>query len=465
MNIIHGIFGMAVLIGIAWLFSNDRKNINWNLVGRGLLLQFGLGVFILLGTDMVNYLAELTNLPSWIFWATIGLPKLLFDYLATFFTLVIAFTTHGAEFVFGALATPPGEEGSMGSFFAFQVLPTIVFFASLSTVLYHYGILQKVVAFMSTGMRKLMGVSGAESLSVTGNIFIGQTESPLLIRPFIKGLTKSELLAVMTGGMATIAGGIMAAYISMLGEAYSQAMGVPLEEGRQLFAEHLLGASIMAAPGALVIAKIFFPERETPKTMGDRESVEKQAEQEIEEKDANGIDAAASGALEGLKLALNVGAMLIAFLGLIAMFNHFLGWFGDGTGLNSWLEGIDQDQLSIQLILGWIFWPVSFVIGIPFNDVLTVASLIGIKIVSTEFIAYSDLTQLMVDQAIEPRTIAMATFALCGFANFASIAIQIGGIGGLAPDRKAEIAAFGLKAVLAGNIVNLMNAAIAGILY
>lgn len=458
MNILHGIIGMAALIGIAWLFSNNKKYINWKLVVRGLALQVGLGIFIIKGTPMVEYLAEATEWPEWIFWATVGLPKFLFDSLAGFFVLVIDFTTDGAEFVFGALALPPQEEGSLGSFFAFQVLPTIVFFASLSTILYHYGILQKVVAVMSAGMRKLLGVSGAESLSVTGNIFIGQTESPLLIKPFIQGMTKSELLAVMTGGMATIAGGIMAAYISMLGEAYSAAMDIPVAEGRQLFAEQLLGASIMAAPGALVIAKIFFPERDTPQTMGDMESVDV----EVESKDANGIDAAASGALEGLRLALNVGAMLIAFIALIAMINYFLGWFGGVTYINSLIA---EDELTLQYILGWIFAPVTFIIGVPAEDIFTLASLVGIKIVSTEFIAYSELTELIGDLALETKTIAMATFALCGFANFASIAIQIGGIGGLAPDRKSEIAAFGIKAVIAGNLVNLMNATIAGILY
>ena len=458
MGILHGILGMAGLIGIAWLFSNNKRYINWNLVARGLALQVGLGIFIIKGTAMVEYLASTLDWPEWVFWATVGLPKLVFDNVASFFVLIIDFTTDGAEFVFGALAIPPGAEGSMGSFFAFQVLPTIVFFASLSTILYHYGILQKVVAVMSAGMRKLLGVSGAESLSVTGNIFIGQTESPLLIKPFIQGLTKSELLAVMTGGMATIAGGIMAAYISMLGEAYATAMDLPVEEARQLFAEQLLGASIMAAPGALVIAKIFFPERDTPETMGDTDSVDV----EVEQQDANGIDAAASGALEGLRLALNVGAMLIAFIALIALINYFLGWFGGVTYINTLIE---EDDLTLQYILGWIFSPITLIIGVPFEDVFTLAGLVGIKIVSTEFIAYSELTELIGEMALEPKTIAMATFALCGFANFASIAIQIGGIGGLAPDRKSEIAAFGIKAIIAGNLVNLMNATIAGILY
>ncbi|REL38320.1 NupC/NupG family nucleoside CNT transporter [Rhodohalobacter sp. SW132] len=443
MNIIHGIFGMIGLIGIAWLFSNNKRNVNWNLVARGMALQIGLGIFIIKGSDMGEFFAPL------------GWPQWVFSQISSFFVLLLGYTTEGARFIFGDLALSPGMEGSMGSFFAFQVLPTIVFFASITTILYHYGILQKIVALMAKGMRKLMGVSGAESLSVTGNIFVGQTESPLLIKPFIEGMTRSELLAVMTGGMATIAGGIMAVYIQMLGDTYAMVNEVSIEYARQMFAEQLLGASIMAAPGALVIAKIFYPEDKTPETMGDIEA-------DVERPDENGIEAAASGATEGLKLALNVGAMLLAFIAIIAMINSFLSWFGDATTLSSI---IPADDFTLDTILGWLFAPVALLIGIPLEDVLATGGLMGIKIVSTEFIAYLGLLELIEQQAIEPKTIAMATFALCGFANFASIAIQIGGIGGLAPGRKAELAEFGIKAVIAGSIVNLMNAAIAGILF
>ncbi len=443
MDIIHGIFGMLGLIGIAWLFSNNKRNVNWNLVSRGLALQVGLGIFIIKGSEMGAFFAPL------------GWPKWIFSQISSFFVLLLGYTTEGAQFIFGDLALSPGMEGSMGSFFAFQVLPTIVFFASITTILYHYGILQKIVAVMAKGMRKLMGVSGAESLSVTGNIFVGQTESPLLIKPFIQGMTRSELLAVMTGGMATIAGGIMAVYIQMLGDTYAVVNEVSIEFARQMFAEQLLGASIMAAPGALVIAKIFYPEDKTPETMGDIEA-------NIEQQDENGIDAAASGATEGLKLALNVGAMLLAFIAIIAMINSFLDWFGEVTLLTSIIPG---NEFTLETILGWIFAPIALLIGIPLDDVLATGSLMGIKIVSTEFIAYLGLLDLIEQGAIEPKTIAMATFALCGFANFASIAIQIGGIGGLAPGRKAELAEFGIKAVIAGSIVNLMNASIAGILY
>ena len=443
MDIIHGILGMLGLIGIAWLFSNNKRNVNWSLVSRGLALQIGLGIFIIKGSEMGEFFAPL------------GWPKWVFSQVSSFFVLLLGYTTEGAQFIFGDLALSPGMEGSMGSFFAFQVLPTIVFFASITTILYHYGILQKIVAVMAKGMRKLMGVSGAESLSVTGNIFVGQTESPLLIKPFIEGMTRSELLAVMTGGMATIAGGIMAVYIQMLGDTYAMVNDVSIEYARQLFAEQLLGASIMAAPGALVIAKIFYPEVDTPETMGDIDA-------QVERPDENGIDAAASGATEGLKLALNVGAMLLAFIAIIAMINSFLSWVGATTTLNS---VIPSGSFTLETLLGWVFAPVTFLIGVPLEDVLATGSLMGIKIVSTEFIAYLNLLELIEQQAIDPKSIAMATFALCGFANFASIAIQIGGIGGLAPGRKAELAEFGIKAVIAGSIVNLMNAAIAGILF
>ncbi|NBC26034.1 MAG: NupC/NupG family nucleoside CNT transporter [Bacteroidetes bacterium] len=443
MDILHGLLGMLALIGIAWLFSNNKRNVNWNLVARGLALQIGLGIFIIKGTEMGEFFGPL------------GWPKIIFSKISSFFVLLLGYTTEGAQFIFGDLALSPGTEGSMGSFFAFQVLPTIVFFASITTILYHYGILQKIVAVMAQGMRKLMGVSGAESLSVTGNIFVGQTESPLLIKPFIEGMTRSELLAVMTGGMATIAGGIMAVYIQMLGDTYAMVNDVSIEFARQFFAEQLLGASIMAAPGALVIAKIFYPETETPETLGEIKA-------QVEQKDENGIDAAASGATEGLKLALNVGAMLLAFIAIIALINSFLGWVGDVTLLTSLLP---EEEFTLETILGWVFAPVAFLIGVPMDDVLATGSLMGIKIVSTEFIAYLGLLDLMEQEAIQPKTIAMATFALCGFANFASIAIQIGGIGGLAPGRKAELAEFGIKAVIAGSIVNLMNAAIAGVLF
>ncbi|MGA1465545.1 MAG: NupC/NupG family nucleoside CNT transporter, partial [Balneolaceae bacterium] len=282
MDIIRGIIGMAVIISVAMLFSKNRKAIPWKMVGVGLGIQFTLAVFILKGAVLEQY------------WSPLGYPKLLFSWISSFFVIVLDFTTAGAQFIFGDLAKSPGTDGSLGNFFAFQVLPTIIFFASLTSLMYHYGILQKIVSLMSRGMQRLMGTSGAESLSVVANIFVGQTESPLVIKPYIDRMTKSELLAVMTGGMATIAGGVMAAYVQMLGNSYALANGVSLDVGRLLFAEQLLGASLMAAPAALVIAKIIFPETDTPATKGE-------VKIEVEKADANGIDAAASGAGLGLK--------------------------------------------------------------------------------------------------------------------------------------------------------------------
>lgn len=442
MDILRGAIGMAAIIGIAVAFSNNRKAIDWKLVGTGLGIQFVLAVFILKGSVMADY------------WSPLGWPKAFFSWVSSFFVIVLDFTTEGAEFIFGDLAKSPGMEGSLGNFFAFQVLPTIVFFASLTAILYHYGILQKVVSWMSKGMQKLMGTSGAESLSVVANIFVGQTESPLVIKPYIEKMTKSELLTIMTGGMATIAGGVMAAYVQMLGNSYSQAQGVSLDVGRLMFAEQLLGASLMAAPAALVIAKILFPETDEPATKGD-------VEMSVEKTDANGIDAAATGAGTGLKLAANVGAMLLAFIALLAMFNYFLSEVGSLVGLNQMLGF----ELTIETLLGWVIAPIAFIVGVPWADAINMASLLGTKVVLNEFVAYLQLADMVEQNVLTPKTVTMATFALCGFANFSSIAIQIGGIGGLAPSRKSELASFGLLAVLAGTLANLMTATIAGMLY
>lgn len=442
-DILRGIVGMAAIVGIALAFSKNRKQINWQLVGTGLSIQFVLAIFILKGRNMAEY------------WTPLGWPKDFFSWVSSFFVIVLDFTTEGAEFIFGELALSPGMDDSMGNFFAFQVLPTIIFFASLTAILYHYGILQRLVKYMAKGMQKLMGTSGAESLSVISNIFVGQTEAPLVVEPYIKKMTKSELLAVMTGGMATIAGGVMAAYVQMLGNSYAEAQGVSLEVGRLMFAEQLLGASLMAAPAALVIAKILYPETEEPATTGD-------VQIDIEQTDANGIDAAASGAATGLKLAANVGAMLLAFIALLAMGNYFLEGFGDITGLNAM---IPEDSLRIETLLGWLLAPVAFIVGVPWADAVNMGSLLGTKVVLNEFVAYLQLSDMVGNEALTPKTITMATFALCGFANFSSIAIQIGGIGGLAPNRKSELAQFGLKAVLAGTLANLMTATIAGMLF
>lgn len=443
MDIIRGLIGMVAIIGIALAFSNNRKLVDWKLVGTGLGIQFVLAIFILKGAVMAE------------FWSPLGWPKLFFSWISSFFVVVLDFTTAGAEFIFGDLARSPGMEGSLGHFFAFQVLPTIVFFASLTALFYHYGILQKVVDYMARGMQKLMGTSGAESLSVVANIFVGQTESPLVIKPYIDRMTKSELLTVMTGGMATIAGGVMAAYVQMLGNSYSIAQGVSLDVGRLMFAEQLLGASLMAAPAALVISKIIFPESDDPVTKGN-------VKMSVEKPDANGIDAAATGAGVGLKLAANVGAMLLAFIALLAMGNYFLFEIGEITGLNA---AFPDFNLTIESLLGWVIAPVAFIVGVPWVDAVNMGSLLGTKVVLNEFVAYLQLADMVEQGMLTPKTIMMATFALCGFANFASIAIQIGGIGGLAPNRKSELASFGLLAVLAGSLANLMTATIAGMLF
>lgn len=442
-DILRGMIGMASIIGISIIFSKNRKAINWRLVGTGLGIQFILAIFILKGRNMAEY------------WAPLSWPKDFFSWVSSFFVIVLDFTTEGAKFIFGDLAKSPGMEGSMGNFFAFQVLPTIIFFASLTAILYHYGVLQRIVKYMAKGMQKLMGTSGAESLSVISNIFVGQTEAPLVIEPYIKKMTKSELLAVMTGGMATIAGGVMAAYVQMLGNSYSEAHDVALDVGRLMFAEQLLGASLMAAPAALVIAKIMYPETGDPVTKGE-------VNMSVEKTDANGIDAAASGAGTGLKLAGNVGAMLLAFIALLAMGNYFLESFGSITGINSM---ITDGSLTIERVLGWIIAPIAFTVGVPWADAINMGSLLGTKVVLNEFVAYMQLSEMVSASEISDKTIRMATFALCGFANFSSIAIQIGGIGGLAPSRKSELAQFGLKAVLAGTLANLMTATIAGMLF
>ena len=442
MDIVRGLLGIISILGIAWLFSTHKTKISWRLVITALSMQFILA-FLLLKHEFLSSI-----------WAPLGWPKEIFGFISGFFVIVLEFTTEGAIFLFGDLAKSPGVDGSLGSFFAFQVLPTIVFFASLTAILYHYNVLQWVVKRISKLVQKALNTSGAESLSVITNIFVGQTEAPLVIKPFLPSMTRSELLAIMTGGMATIAGGVMAAYVQMLGNSYAITMDVSLQAGRLLFAEQLLSASLMAAPAALLIAKIMIPETNEPVTYGD-------VSIDIPKSEANGIDAAASGAGTGLKLAANVGAMLLAFIALLAMFNYTLEWFSTITNLNQFLPG--GEPLTIQTILGWLFFPIAWLIGVPLQDCLEFGSLIGTKLVLNEFVAYLDLSTLIGANTLSPKTITMATFALCGFANFSSIAIQIGGIGSLAPNKKSEIASLGLRAVLAGSLATLLTASIAGL--
>lgn len=429
-----GLLGLIGIVGIAYAVSNNKKRINWRLVGMGMVIQIVFGFLVIKGKAWgapFNFLA------------------LAFEKIGEGFVAILGFTTAGAQFVFGRLAIGPGNEGSLGFFFIFQVLPTIIFFSSLMSLLYYLGIMQKVVQGMAWVMSKLMGTSGAESLSCTANIFVGQTEAPLMIRPFIKTLTNSELLTIMVGGMATIAGGVMAAYIQMLGKSYSDTYGVPLEQGQIMFATQLLGASIMAAPAGMAISKIMFPEVEEPVTQG---SVKVQ----VEKNASNAIEAAAGGAADGLQLAMNVAGMLLAFIALIALFNSLFGIVGGWVGI---------ENLSLQNILGYVFAPIAFITGVPWSEAQEVGRLLGTKIVLNEFVAYSDMAGLIQTKAIQdPKSIMIATFALCGFANFSSIAIQIGGISPLAPDRRKDIAALGLRAVLGGALATLMAGTIAGIL-
>lgn len=416
-DILFGLFGLSVLMLIAWLFSSDRRSVNWHTIVAGLALQIVFALLVL-KTD----------------WG-----QQLFGSIGKFFVVLIEFTDQGSQFVFGELV----NTNNFGVIFAFKVLPTIIFFSSLMAVLYHLGVMQKIVSGMAWVMRKALKISGAESLAVTANVFIGQTEAPLVVRPYVASMTRSELLTLMVGGMATIAGGVLAAFVAILGG------DDPVQQ--QYFAKHLISASVMAAPATIVIAKLLMPETQTSQTMGEvKIHVEKTAH--------NAIEAAANGASDGWKLAINVGAMLLAFLALIAMIDYPLNALGEWTGLN---ESLGQ-PLSLSTILGYLLSPIAWVIGVPWGDAQQVGALIGKKVVANEFVAYVDLG--LVRDALSDKAVFIATYALCGFANFASIAIQIGGIGGLAPERKSDIARFGLKAVLGGSLATMMTATIAGVL-
>ena len=416
-GVLHGLFGIAALLGLAWLLSERRSAIAWRTILVGLALQFALAVLVL--------------------WVPMG--QWIFERLAKLFVTLIGYTRAGSEFVFGALV----DSEQFGFVFAFQVLPTIIFFAALMACLYHLGLMQRLVEAMAWVMNRLMGVSGSESLATAANVFVGQTEAPLVVRPFIAGMTRSELFALMTGGMATIAGGVLAAYVLLLGGADP--------ETQAFFARHLISASIMAAPAALVMAKLLVPETGQSETAGAVRVL-------VERPHVNLIEAAASGAGEGLKLALNVGAMLLAFLALIALINGPLGWLGAISGLEGWLGR----PLDLALLLGWMFAPLAFLAGVPLSEAVAVGGLVGQKVVANEFVAYIALSDMQ--DGLSQRSVLIATYALCGFANFASIAIQIGGIGSIAPSRRPDLARLGLKAVLAGTMVSLLNAAWAGIL-
>ncbi len=441
-----GVLGMAFILCVAVLISNNRKQINWRLVATGLVMQVVFAILILKGAVLAEYFAPL------------GWPKIFFNLVSKVFVKVLSFTTTGASLIFGNLALGPGTKDSMGFFFAFQVLPSIIFFSAVMSLLYYLGIMQKIVQGMAWGMYKLMGTSGAESLSCTANIFVGQTEAPLMVKPFIKNMTQSELLAIMIGGMATIAGGVMAAYIQMLGASFAATHGVDVELAKVQFAEQLLGASFMAAPAALLIAKIILPETEVPATRDG-------AKVTVEQTSSNFIEAAAEGASGGLQLALNVAAMLLAFTALIAFVNWSMGKIGDIGSINEWCVAQYGSPLSMQLLFGMVLQYVGMILGVPVEEAFQFGTLLGTKVVLNEFVAYDLLSKMIAENQIHMnKTIFMSTFALCGFANFSSIAIQIGGLSPLAPERRGDLARLGLKAVVGGTLANLMTATIAGIL-
>src|SRR3989339_1488923 len=427
-SLLRGVGGIILILGIAFLFSNNKKRINWKLVVTGIGIQVLFAIFII----------HSETLRSWFF--PLGWPKDAINWLGTAIVSLLGFTMKGAEFVFGKLAINSGPD-SLGFYFAFQVLPTIIFVSALTSLLYYLGILQLVVKGMAWVMAKLLGTSGAESLSNTANIFVGQTEAPLLIRPYIGTMTNSELYTIMCGGMATIAGGVMASYIQMLGQSFAEIYKISIQDAQIKFAVQLLAASAMAAPAALVISKILFPEVEEPITKGS-------VKLKVEKNASNVIEAAATGASDGLQLALNVAGMLLAFLALIALVNYLLTGIGDLLNLNAYLQSTFGKPLSMQLIFGLILQYLAYGIGVPWADSFHFGSLIGTKVVLNEFVAYLDLAALVKSGAMSEKGIMMATYALCGFANFASIAIQIGGISPMAPERKKYISALGLKAVL-----------------
>lgn len=434
-SILRGILGLIILLSIAFLFSNNKKKIDWKLVATGVVMQVVFAFFVL----------------------KTGIGRDIFSAISKVFVSLLNFSTEGAKFVFGPLAVSPETTGSLGFFFAFQVLPTIIFFASLMAIFYYFGIMQRVVQGIAWVMARVMGTSGAESLSVAANVFIGQTEAPLVVRPYIATMTQSELLTMMVGGMAHIAGGVMAAYVQMLGVAYAKAKGWHVDTAQVQFAGHLLTASIMSAPATMLIAKILIPETGEPLTRGT-------VKLKIEKTQSNVIEAAASGASDGVKLAINVAGMLIAFIALIALFNYLLISFGYWTNINSYLQQNFGQPLSLELLFGLVFQFIAFAIGVPWKDAMPVGSLMGIKLVLNEFVAYSRLSDIIPLHQLSDKAITIATYALCGFANFSSIAIQIGGISPLAESRRSDIAKLGLKAVLGGTIATWMTATIAGIL-
>lgn len=423
----RGLLGMISLIFIAFLFSSNRKAINWKTVGIGLAFQ----LLIAIGVLKVPFIQS------------------AFESIGGVFISILDFTRAGSKFLFEGLVV---DMDTFGFIFAFQVLPTIIFFSALTSVLFYLGIIQKVVKLMAMLLTKLLKISGAESLSVAGNIFLGQTEAPLLIKAYLEKMTKSEMLLVMIGGMATVAGAVLAAYIGFLG-GDDPAL-------RLVYAKHLLAASVMAAPGAIVISKILYPQTEEINT---------EVEVSSEKIGSNILDAIANGTTEGLRLAVNVGAMLLVFVAFIAMINGILGWIGDFSTINTWMAAnTPYPALSLEAILGTIFAPLMWLIGVASEDIMMMGQLLGIKLAASEFVGYIQLADLKnVANAVHlnyNKSIIMATYMLCGFANFASIGIQIGGIGSLAPGQRKVLSEFGMKALIGGTIASLISATIAGMI-
>ncbi|MBL4593522.1 MAG: Na+ dependent nucleoside transporter [Flavobacteriales bacterium] len=424
-SVSRGAIGMATLILIAWLFSNNKKKIDWMLVSKGLAIQLIFAILVL----------------------KVSFVEIGFEWVSKAFTKVIGFTQEGTMFLFSSFVS--GEIESSLVNFVVMVLPTIVFFSALTSLFYYWGILQKIVYVFAWIMKKAMKLSGAESLAAAGNIFLGQTEAPLLVKPYLNKMTNSELMCLMSGGMATIAGGVLAAYIGFLGG------DDPVQQ--VYFAKHLLAASVMSAPAAVVAAKILVPETE---------KFDEKLEISKEKIGSNALEAITNGTTDGIKLAVNVGGMLLVFIALMAMGNYILFKVGDLTTLNEVIvANTDFDGLSFQFLLGYLFAPIAWLMGVCSEDMILVGQLLGEKTILNEFVAYVSLGEMKnAGQFHEEKSIIMATYILCGFANFASIGIQIGGIGSLAPDKKATLAKFGFRALIGGTLASLFTAVIVGAL-
>lgn len=426
LTILRGILGMFVLIVIAWVFSANRKAISWVVVLKGLSIQ----VLLALGVLYVPFI------------------QTFFEFAGKLFVLVLDFTQEGVNFLFASMVTGKIEDSLIT--FAIKILPTIIFFSALTSLLFYLGIIQKIVYALAWLMSKFMKLSGAESLSVAGNIFLGQTESPLMIKEYLPKMNRSEVMLVMMGGMATLAGGVLAVYIDFLGG------DDPVQ--KLMFAKHLLTASVMAAPGAIVISKILMPQTE---------DINQTIEVTKENVGSNVLDAISNGTSQGIKLAVNVGGMLLVFIAFIALFNYITIKIGAWTNLNEVIaESTDgkYSSLSLQFILGYIFSPLMWLIGIPTVDITYIGRVLGEKIIMTEFIGYVSLSELKAAGLLQPKSIIMATYMLCGFANFASIGIQIGGIGSIAPNQRVLLSQFGLRALLGGTLASLMSATIVGMI-